>query len=52
MARFDEELTHLKGLILKMGGLVESSIKDSVKSLVERNDELAKAVICSGCTVR
>jgi phosphate transport system protein len=45
MARFDEELTHLKGLILKMGGLVESSIKDSVKSLVERNDELAKAVI-------
>lgn len=45
MARLDEELTHLKGLILKMGGLVESSIKDSVKSLVERNDELAKAVI-------
>jgi phosphate transport system protein len=45
MTRFDEELSHLKGLILKMGGLVESSIKDSVKSLVERNDELAKAVI-------
>jgi phosphate transport system protein len=28
-----------------MGAMVESSIKDSVKSLVERNDELAKSVI-------
>lgn len=45
MARFDEELMHLKENVLKMGALVESSIKDSVKSLVERNDELAKGVI-------
>lgn len=45
MTRFDEELAHLKELILKMGGLVESSIKDSVKSLVERDDNLARAVI-------
>lgn len=45
MTRFDEELSRLKEMILKMGALVESSIKDSVKSLVERNDELAKSVI-------
>jgi phosphate transport system protein len=45
MARFDEELMHLKENVLKMGALVETSIKDSVKSLVERNDELAKGVI-------
>lgn len=45
MTRFDEELMHLKENVLKMGALVESSIKDSVKSLVERNDELAKSVI-------
>ncbi len=45
MARFDEELMHLKEMVLKMGAMVESSIKDSVKSLVERNDDLAKAVI-------
>lgn len=45
MTRFDEELTSLKEMILKMGALVESSIKDSVKSLVERDDELARIVI-------
>jgi phosphate transport system protein len=45
MTRFDEELMHLKEMVLKMGAMVENSIKDSVKSLVERNDELAKSVI-------
>lgn len=45
MSRFDEELMHLKEMVLKMGAMVESSIKDSVRSLVERNDELAKSVI-------
>ncbi len=45
MTRFDEELMHLKEMVLKMGAMVESSIKDSVKSLVERDDELAKSVI-------
>jgi phosphate transport system protein len=45
MTRFDEELIHLKEMVLKMGAMVESSIKDSVKSLVERDDNLAKAVI-------
>lgn len=45
MTRFDEELMHLKQMVLKMGAMVESSIKDSVRSLVERDDELAKDVI-------
>jgi len=45
MARFDEELMHLKEMVLKMGAMVESSIKDSVRSLVERDDNLARAVI-------
>jgi phosphate transport system protein len=45
MAILDEELMHLKEKILKMGALVELAIKDSVKSLVDRNDELAKGVI-------
>ncbi|WP_333654490.1 phosphate signaling complex protein PhoU [Dissulfurispira sp.] len=45
MTRFDEELMRLKEMVLEMGAMVESSIKDSVKSLVERDDELAKTVI-------
>ncbi len=45
MAIFDEELMRLKEMILKMGAMVESSIKDSVKALVERNDGMAKTVI-------
>lgn len=45
MSIFDEELTRLKERILRMGGMVESSIRDSVASLVERDNDLAKRVI-------
>lgn len=45
MSIFDEELMQLKEKVLKMSALVENAIKDSVKSLVERNDVIAKAVI-------
>lgn len=45
MARFDEELTQLKQIILRMGAMVENAIKDSVRSLVERDNDLAKEVI-------
>ncbi|MCL4456675.1 MAG: phosphate signaling complex protein PhoU [Nitrospirae bacterium] len=45
MAILDAELMHLKELVLKMGAMVEGSIRDSVNALVERNDELANAVI-------
>lgn len=40
-----EELEHLREMLLKMAMLVETSIKDSVRSLVDRDSELAKRVI-------
>jgi phosphate transport system protein len=45
MSVFDEELMHLKEKVLKMGGMVEEAIKDSVRSLVERDNELARRII-------
>ncbi len=45
MAIFDEELMRLKEKVLKMGALVENAIKDSVRSLVERDDDIAVQVI-------
>ncbi|MEJ2683462.1 MAG: phosphate signaling complex protein PhoU [Candidatus Sulfobium sp.] len=45
MSVFDEELMHLKGKVLKMGGMVEEAIKDSVRSLVDRDNDLARRII-------
>jgi phosphate transport system protein len=45
MAIFDEELRLLKEKVLKIGSLVEEAIRDSIKSLVERDSNLAKKVI-------
>lgn len=45
MLIFDEELKSLKEKILRMGLLVEAAIRDSIKSLVERDSELAREVI-------
>ncbi len=45
MAVFDEELAQLKGKLLKMGALVESAIKDSVRALLDKNEEFAKEVL-------
>lgn len=45
MAIFDEELRALKERVLKLGSMVETAIRDSVKSLVERDSALAKEVI-------
>ncbi len=45
MTVFDEELYHLKEKLLRMGSLVEDAIKNSVLSLVERDNDLAKRVI-------
>jgi len=45
MSVFEDELIHLKEIILKMGCLVEIAIRDSVASLVRRDDELAQKVI-------
>ncbi len=40
-----EDLEKLREMLLRMATLVETSIKNSVKSLVDRDSELAKAVI-------
>ena len=45
MAIFDEELKNLKENILRMGLLVETAIRDSIKSLMDRDSELAREVI-------
>ena len=45
MAIFDDELIALKERVLKLGLMVETAIRDSVKALVERDSELAKEVI-------
>jgi len=45
MAIFDEELRVLKDRVLKIGSLIEAAIQDSVKSLVERDSNLARKVI-------
>ncbi len=42
---FDNELRNLKDRILRMGVLVESAIRDSIRSLVDRDNELAREVI-------
>lgn len=41
----DEEMRFLKETILKMASLVEEAIRDSVKSLLEKDVELANKVI-------
>src|SRR5260370_4241399 len=43
--RYEEELTKLHEEILYMGGLVEDQIQKAVKSLVDRDSELAKIII-------
>ena len=45
MAIFEEELRLLRERVLRIGSLVEAAIHDSVKSLVERNSDLAQKVI-------
>jgi len=45
MAIFDEELRALKERVLKLGSMVETAIHDSVRSLVERDSDLAREVI-------
>ncbi|MFZ5906432.1 MAG: phosphate signaling complex protein PhoU [Nitrospirota bacterium] len=45
MAIFDEELLALKEKVLKLGLMVETAIRDSVKALVERDSDLAREVV-------
>lgn len=45
MSIFDEELKNLNEKVLKMGLLVEAAIRDSIRSLIERDSDLAREVI-------
>jgi phosphate transport system protein len=44
MRHFVTDLTDLQNKLLEMGGLVEASIRSSTRSLVERNEALARTV--------
>lgn len=43
--KYNEELEELREQVMSMGGLVESQLKNSLKSLVDSNIDLAKSVI-------
>lgn len=45
MRHFDKEIEHLKDLLLRMGALVEDQISESIRSLLERDSDLAQRVI-------
>lgn len=45
MVVFYEELKNLREMVLKLCGMVENAILDSVKSLTDRDSELARKVI-------
>ncbi|NVD43701.1 phosphate signaling complex protein PhoU [Qipengyuania atrilutea] len=42
---FDEDITHLRGLIAEMGGLAEVSIHEAIESMVRGDGELGKQVV-------
>ena len=48
---FDEELHQLKERLLLMGGLSEQAIGKAIKALVDRNPEMAEAVIADDVMV-
>ena len=43
--QFEEELDHIKRAVLVMAGLVEKSLEETTRALVERSSELAQSVI-------
>lgn len=45
MRHFDREIEHLKQLLLRMGAMVEDSIHESIRALLERDTEAAQRVI-------
>jgi len=45
MTVFDAELTHLKEMLLRQGGMVEAAVREATLSLTERDSELAQKVI-------
>lgn len=48
---YDRDLEALQALLMKMGGMVEASINDSARALVQRDMELADTVLKSDMVV-
>lgn len=44
VSSYDRDLESIQALIMKMGGMVESAISESVRALVERDEDLAAEV--------
>jgi phosphate transport system protein len=42
---FDEDITHLRGLIAEMGGLAELAISDAMQALIKGDEALARSVV-------
>ncbi len=42
---FDEELHHLREVILRMGGLAEAQLASAIEALVKRDSDLARRVV-------
>jgi phosphate transport system protein len=47
MRHFDREIEHLKELLLRMGAMVEDSIHESIRALLERDSAVAERVIAA-----
>ena len=45
MTVFDAELTHLKEMLLRQGGMVEAAVREAALSLTERDSDQAQKVI-------
>lgn len=45
VSSYDEDLTRLNDMIVRMGGLAESQIAQAIEALVKRDSDLAKQVI-------
>ena len=47
LRHFDEELATLKSKLLQMGALVEEQIREALRALVDRDEDLARKVIAN-----
>ena len=51
MRHFDRDIEHLKELLLRMGAMVEDSINESIRALLERDTTIAERVIASDTAI-
>lgn len=51
MRHFDRDIEHLKELLLRMGAMVEDSINESIRALLERDTAVAERVIAADTAI-